>query len=308
MSSSQSNGSASLPRLPVELHVRILKFLQLPDTNKKICIRNSVCHCQYGRHQEQSEIRNAWKTTISDLNSAVKTCKLLNQAGTELLYNEYPGQDVADIRLFLRTVIDNADLRSYVKSATLVFGSSGSPTRPQYQDFTLLLDTCSQIKTLGLYELQNSWAEVYNWLDSAVAPQLSKIESLTIAVPYLYSWDTIHRHYVLQHLDRLRSLSLQLPPAYAWSIMDGHYRYLCQSLPATTTQLHFLAPFATCGFFGHPQDEQDCKRKLLDFPASVGNHVNLITVEVCYWADKKAEVQGWRMETDEQEWVRFIRD
>lgn len=308
MSSSQSDSIASLPHLPVELHVRILKFLQLPDTNKKIRIRNSVCHCQYGRRQEPSEIRKAWKQSIADLKSAVKTCKLLNQAGTELLYNEYPGQDVADIRLFLRTVIDNADIRSYVKSATLVFGSSGSPTRPRYQDFTLLLETGSQIKTLELYELQNSWAEVYNCLDPAVAPQLSRIESLTIGVPYLHSWDTIHRHYVLQHLDSLRSLSLQLPPAYAWSLMDGHYRYLCQNLPATTTQLHFLAPFATCGFSGHPQDKQDCKRKLLDFPASVGNHVNLITVEVCYWADKKAEVPGWRTETDEQERVRFIRD
>ena len=298
MYSSQSDSSASLRRLPVELHVRILKFLRLPDTNEKIRIRSSVCHCQYGGHQEPSEIQKAWKKSIFDLNSAVETCKLSNQAGTELLYNKYPGQDVADIRLFLHIVIDNADLRSYVKSATLVFGSSGSPTRPRYQDFTLLLDTCTQIKSLGLYELQNSWAEVYNWLDPAVAPQFSRIESLTIAVPYLYSWDTIHRHYVLRHLDSLRSLSLQLPPAYAWSIMDGHYRYLCQNLPATTTQLHFLAPFATCGFSGHPQDKQDCKRKLLDCPASVGNHVNLITMEDCCWADKKAEVQGRRTETD----------
>ncbi|USW58481.1 hypothetical protein Slin15195_G118000 [Septoria linicola] len=121
-------------RIPPEVLEHILRYLQPPSP--ETLGRARYEHIEYAA--ENAEAVNQYTATsheqllpslktddedyrlqILTLSRATRACRLLEQIGRPLLYESYPGQPVAGLQAFNRTLLTRPDLARMVKHITI---------------------------------------------------------------------------------------------------------------------------------------------------------------------------------------------
>ena len=180
---SQSTPTEShLPHLAPELWDMIISHLCPPSIPENILIRLQDCPSGDDGTAAQHHTARAWKTKIVNLAHAARSCKLLGAPATRALYSHYPGQDVAPMKKYLRTVRESPSLASLVRSATFIpwaWQHCDLKSINNYRHLALLLQACSRITALGICEPRQK-GPLKDRLSVKLAPQISNIETFVL--------------------------------------------------------------------------------------------------------------------------------
>ena len=152
----------------------IISHLCPPSIPENILIRLQDCPSGDDGTAAQHHTARAWKTKIVNLAHAARSCKLLGAPATRALYSHYPGQDVAPMKKYLRTVRESPSLASLVRSATFIpwaWQHCDLKSINNYRHLALLLQACSRITALGICEPRQK-GPLKDRLSVKLAPQI----------------------------------------------------------------------------------------------------------------------------------------